>query len=195
MIRSCSDNFFDPSKPLHWRQIKSISGYNTLDLGMMIEVQQRWLGYARRVTAMTATFTPTRPDPTGESAPVERPDAVSAVAELENGALATFILSGATRHAAEANAFEIFGSEGTIRYLYAADRILAARADEPELKEVPITPEEERRWTVEEDFIQAVRAGQPTGSPSFWDGLKYIEMTEAIFRSAETGRTVELPLE
>jgi predicted dehydrogenase len=195
VIRSFSDTYADPAKPLHWRQVKSISGVNTLDLGMMIEVQQRWLGYARRVTALAATFTPTRPDAAGGRAPVERPDTFTAVAELESGALATYILSGVARHATETNSFEIFGSEGTIRYLYATNIILAGRAGDAELREVPIPPEEAREWTVEQDFVDAVRAGRRSTYPSFWDGLKYIEMTEAIFRSAETGRAVDLPFE
>jgi predicted dehydrogenase len=194
VVRSFSDAYHDPSAPLHWRQIGSISGLNTLDLGMMIEVQQRWLGQARRVTAMTATFTPERTNE-GRSERVDRPDSVSAIAELENGALATFLVSGATRHAGEANAFEIFGSEGTIRYLFAADKVLAARAGDAELHEVPIPAEEARTWMVEQEFVDAVRAGRRDGSPSFWEGLKYMEMTEAIFRSAESGQTVELPFE
>jgi hypothetical protein len=31
--------------------------------------------------------------------------------------------------------------------------------------------------------------------PTFWDGLKYIELTEAIFRAVETGRAADLPFE
>ena len=41
----------------------------------------------------------------------------------------------------------------------------------------------------------AVREGKRTAEPSFWDGLKYMEMTEAIFRSAKTGQAVELPFD
>jgi predicted dehydrogenase len=194
-ITSFSDAYHDPTKPLHWRQVGSISGLNTLDLGMMIEVQQRWLGYTRRVTAFDKMFIPTRPDSAYDSGRVDRPDTVSALAELESGALVTLVVSGVARHAAEANAIQIFGSEGTIRYLAAGDRILAGRAGESELREIPISPDEERRWTVEEEFIAAVRAGRRSAEPSFWDGLKYMEMTEAIFRSAESGKAVDLPFE
>jgi predicted dehydrogenase len=195
LISSFSDAYHDPTTPLHWRQVVSLSGYNTLDLGMMIEVQQRWLGYARRVTALDHTFTPTRPDSTYSSGRVDRPDTVSAVAELESGALLTLVVSGVARHAADANAIQTFGSEGTLRYLAAGDRILVGRAGDAELQQVPIRPEEERRWTVEEEFIAAVRAGRRSAEPTFWDGLKYMEMTEAIFRSADTGQAVELPFE
>ena len=195
VVRSYSANYADPATPLHWRQQRAVSGYNALDVGMMVEVLQRWLGYAGRVVALEKTVYPTRPSPAGGEAPVERPDTLSAVAELESGALATLAFSGVARHAAEANAFEIYGSEGTIRYEYAADRILAGKADDPGLKEVSIPADRAREWTVEADFVEAVRAGKRSVEPSFWDGLKYMEMTEAIFRSAETGRAVDLPFE
>ncbi len=195
VVQSFSDQYADPSKPLHWRQQRAISGYNTLDVGMMLEVMQRWLGYARRVTALENIVYPTRPRPDGETGSVERPDSVSAVAELENGALATLLFSGVARHARDANRFEIYGSEGTIRYLYATDTILAGTSADAELREVPIAPEEAREWTVEADFIAAVRNNQSSGEPSFWDGLKYIEMTEAIARAAATGRAIDLPFE
>ena len=195
VIQSYSTTYADPSTPLHWRQQGAISGFNTLDLGMMIEVLHRWLGFARQVVAIERTFAAERPGPDGRPAAVERPDTVSATIELESGALVTLTVSGAAHHARDANRFEIYGSEGTIRYLAGADQILAGRDDDAELAEVPITPDEERRWTVEADFIEGVRSGRRSVEPSFWDGLKYMELTEAIFRSVETGRAVDLPFE
>ena len=195
VVQSYSPTYADPTAPLHWRQVTPISGYHTLDVRMMVEVMQRWLGYARRVTAIDKTVFPTRPGPDGGAVPVGRPDTLSIIAELENGALATLMFSAVAHHAAEANAFEIYGSDGTIRYLFASDTILAGKNGDQAPREVPITPEEAREWTVEADFIRAVREGKRSIEPSFWDGLKYMEMTEAIFRSAETGRTIDLPFE
>jgi predicted dehydrogenase len=127
-------------------------------------------------------------------APVERPDTVSVIAELASGAIATINCSGVARHAAASNGFEIFGSEGVIRYLTATDTILIGKNSDSALTELKLKPEEERRWTAEADFIAAVRAGSRDVEPSFTDGLKYMEMTEAIFRSIESGKTVSLPL-
>jgi predicted dehydrogenase len=46
---------------------------------------------------------------------------------------------------------------------------------------------------VEADFIAAVRGEKvDTMNPTFEQGLKYMEFTEAVVRSAETGRTVKL---
>lgn len=197
VVRSYSPTYADPNTPLHWRQIGRISGLNTLDVGMCIEVIHRWLGYARQVTAQALTFYPERPTADGGRAPVDRPDTVSAVATMENGALATFLWSGVARHAGN-NFIEIYGSDGTLRYEIAnptdPGTIFGARADEAGLRQIPILPEEARPWTVEEDFIRAIREGR-SGSPSFWDGLKYMEMTEAIFRSAELGKAIDLPFE
>ncbi len=200
LVQSYAGPYADPTKPRHWRQERAISGYNTLDVGMMVEVMQRWLGYAKRVTAIDKTFYPTRSDGQGGQAPVERPDALSAIAELESGALATLTWSGVARHAGGANSIEIYGSDGTIRYLFGQDKpgqgkILAGKASDSELKEVPVSDEEGRTWTVERDFVEGVRSGKRSVEPSFWDGLKYMEMTEAIVRSAESGRAVELPFE
>ena len=196
VVQSFSDGYADPKAPRHWRQEGAVSGYNTLDVGMMIEVMNRWLGYAKRVTAMEKTVYPTRADPNGGGdVPVERPDTLTAVAELENGALATLLFSGVAKHTKDANRFEIYGSEGTIRYLQGSDTILAGKAEDAELKPVEVSASEAREWSVESDFIDAVRAGRKTTEPSFWDGLKYMEMTEAIFRSAKTGQAVDLPFD
>jgi predicted dehydrogenase len=195
VVRSFSDAYANPSSPVHWRQEGKISGYNTLDVGMMIEVMHRWLGYAKRVTAMEKYVYPTRPAGDGGRAAVERPDTLSAVAELENGALATMSWSGVAQHAAGGNSFEIFGSDGTIRYLFAGDKILVGKAGDAELRHLELGPGEERQWDAETSFVEAVRSGKRSAEPSFWDGLKYMEMTEAIFRSAKEGRVVEMPFE
>jgi predicted dehydrogenase len=201
-VRSFADTYHDPSRPVHWRQIARISGVNTLDVGMLIEVVHRWLGYTRKVTAQALTMIPERPPAevhqgAGETR-VERPDLLTVAAEMENGALFSGLWSGVARFGAEPNAIEIFGSDGTIRYLSGTDapgsgRILAARADEPGLRDLPILDDEARSWTVEADFIRAVREGIRDPEPSFWDGLKYMEFTDAVFRSAAEGRAVTLP--
>ena len=196
VVQSYADGYADPKSPRHWRQEGPTSGLNTLDVGMMVEVMNRWLGYAKRVTALEKTVYPMRPAPDGSGdVPVERPDTLSVVAELENGALATMLFSNVARFAKDANRFEIYGSEGTIRYLMASNTILAGKAGDADLKPVEVSAADAREWTVEADFINAVRAGKRTTEPSFWDGLKYMEMTEAIFRSAKTGQAVDLPFD
>ena len=203
-VRSYGDQYHDPSQPVHWRQIERISGLNTLDVGMLIEVVHRWLGYTRRVCARARTLLPVRPPAEVNQGKgqtnVERPDTLTVAAEMENGALFSGLWSGVAKFADGTNAIEVFGSDGTIRYLAGTDApgsgtILAAKVRETALREVPVLAGEARTWMVEADFVAAVRDGRRDPEPSFWDGLKYMEFTDAAFRSAGEGRAVDLPYE
>ena len=195
-------DYHDPNKPLHWRQMANISGVNTLDVGMLVEVVHRWLGYCKSVVAQTAAHIPERPPAdvnqgTGQTR-VDSPDTITTAAIMETGALFSGLWSGVAQFGDEPNAIEMFGSHGTIRYLSGTDApgsgtILAAKVGEKELREVPVPDAEVRTWTVEADFVNAVREGKRDPEPSFFDGLKYMEFTDAAVRSAAEGRRVDLP--
>ena len=58
----------------------------------------------------------------------------------------------------------------------------------------PISPEEEGRWRVEEEFINAIRDLEPVKNTTFATGVKYMEFTEAAARSVLDGREISLPL-
>ena len=47
---------------------------------------------------------------------------------------------------------------------------------------------------MEEEFINAIRGKEQVTHTSFEDGVKYMEFTEAVTRSAESGQSVNLPL-
>jgi predicted dehydrogenase len=192
-VRWYSDEYGDRQAPLHWRQDQAISGVNTLTVGMLAEVTQRWVGDARRVAARAFTATPERPGADGRLRKVDRPDAITVAADMVRGGLGSFLFSGIAHHPGP-NSVELYGSAGTIKYDYQADRILGARAGDADLQEIPIPPQEARSWTVEADFIAAIRSGNRTPEPSFADGVRYMDFTEGIFRSAEQGVVVELPL-
>ena len=187
-----SSQYADASLPLHWRQMPEMSGLNALTLGMWAEVLHRWFGYARRVTAQAKVHIPQRRLPDSDDwAKVEIPDTVGIVAEMMNGALTMMHFSGVTRFASH-NRCEIYGSDGTIVYNLNTDEIYGAQVGETELNPIPIPEELRREWTVEADFISAIRDNTPV-SPSFFAGLKYMEFTEAVMRSVHEGRVVELP--
>lgn len=187
-----SDGNLDAAAPLHWRQDFALQGFNTLTLGMWIEVIHRWVGCHDRVAAVVRTHTPTRRHPdTGEQVPVRIAESVSIAARLECGAVGAYQFSGVARHAPP-NRIDLFGTEGTLRYDLTTDEIRGGRTSDAEARPIPIPPELAREWTVEADFIRAVRDGGPV-EPSFHDGLKYMEFTEAVYRAAEEGRQVELP--
>jgi predicted dehydrogenase len=183
----------DPEAPLHWRQNWELQGYNTLTLGMWMEVVHRWMGPHRKVAAVLRTHTPERRDPeTGALREVRIAESVSIAAELECGAVGSYRFSGVARHAPN-NAIHLYGSHGSLHYDLQTDAITGGTVAGEEARPIPIPPELAREWTVEADFIRAIREGGPT-EPSFRDGLLYMEFTEGVYRSADTGRAVDLPL-
>ena len=48
-------------------------------------------------------------------------------------------------------------------------------------------------WRVEADFVDSIRQGAPVRYTDFETGVRYMEFTEAVARSAYLGRAVELP--
>ena len=191
--RSLSGGNSDPNTPLHWRQVDRFSGLNALNMGILVEVIHRWFGYMNTVSAQAETAIKTRPLADGEGAgSVERPDTVNILGRMENGATAAFLFSGVTRFGMDPQV-EAYGSDGTLVYKLGSDTILGGKAGDDGLKEIPIPEDEAREWTVEQDFVDAIKGG-PQGDTSFYNGVKYMEFTEAVFRSVERGETVNLPL-
>ena len=191
--RSFSGSNCDPEDPLHWRQIERYSGFNVLNMGILIEDLHRWFGPMKTVSAQAETFIKERPLANGEgTGAVERPDAVHVMGEMESGAQAAFLFSSVARFGMDPQ-LEAYGSEGTLIYKIDTDTILGGKAGDDGLSEIPIPEDEVREWTVEEDFINAIKGG-PQPDTSFAAGVKYMEFTEAVCRSVEQGKTVTLPL-
>jgi predicted dehydrogenase len=193
-VRGLGPDYVDQMAPLHWRQDAALSGYNTLALGMWIEVLHRWVGHFASISAHTAYHVPRRVKP-GSVSPVEVrvADSLGIVGTFKNGALAVLDVSGSTQFSGPPR-IELFGSDGTLVYVIGADQILLGKRGDAELHQVEITADEKRHWTAEADFIAAIREGTPV-SPDFEEGLRYMEVTEAIYRSARTGQRVNLPLD
>lgn len=195
VVRSMTPGGIDPNTPLHWRQIGRFSGLNTMSVGMLVEFVHRWCGYTKSVSAQAETFVAARPTDQGR-APVDRPDTVNILAQMESGATAVYLFS-CTAHHAPAERIEIYGTEGTLVYETSAvlddQRIWGAQAGDDGLRELEIPASEMRAWTVEADFIDMIKTGKPAES-TFYQGVKYMEFTEAVFRSVERGTTVHLPI-
>ncbi|MDA1313367.1 MAG: Gfo/Idh/MocA family oxidoreductase [Acidobacteria bacterium] len=189
----------DPATPLHWRQIAMYSGLNALVMGIVVETVQRWYGCMKTVSAQAKTFTKTRPiagpqsaGPQSSMGAVERPDTIYVTGEMENGAAAAFLFSAVAHHGVDPQ-IEAYGSKGTLIYNLKTDTILGAQAGDGGLSEIPIPAEEVKEWTVEQDFINLIKTGVPAWT-SFSEGVKYMEFTEAVFRSVERAAVVNLPL-
>lgn len=185
----------DPSAPLHWRQSAELSGLNMLALGILHETLVRWTPHPTRVLAQTHTFVTERLDPaTGETAKVGTPDSVQILTEIPGGARGIYHLSGAIHHGPGMQ-LHLYGSEGTLKYSFAnGDRLVGAKAGDAQLAEIPIPDSKAGSWRVEEEFINAIRGEEEVEFTDFATGVRYMEFTEAVARSAEQGSAVSLPL-
>jgi predicted dehydrogenase len=185
----------DPELPLHWRQSAEYSGLNMLTMGILHETLTRWVPDPTRVLAQTHTFTSQRRDnSTGAAHDVGTPDSVHVLTELPGGARGVYHLSGAI-HFGPGMQIHLYGSEGTLKYLLAPeDPLLGARRSEGELKEIAVPPEKAGGWRVEQEFVNAIRGQEKVEFTDFAAGVRYMEFTEAVARSAAGGKAVSLPL-
>jgi predicted dehydrogenase len=192
-----NDQYVDVSGELHWRQNRKYSGINFQYLGVSAEINRRWFGDHTRVFAQSKTFHPK----TVSSHSYEKlPDTMNVLSEFEDGTPIVYLHSGVTRFSGSPR-LEIYGDEGTLVYhwqnrLNAVTGIFGAKAGDSELAQIPIPPELESNWSMNEDFIGMIRYDN-IPSPelaTFYDGLKYTEFTTACFKSLEAGTWIDLPL-
>ena len=191
-VQSLGNAFMEQGGPMHWRNDRDLSGYNILNMGIWYEAMIRWVGRATKVTAMTSINVNSRKEENGEVVDVSIPDHVSVIAELANGAMANMQFSAVTG-LSSGNGVWIYGSEGTL-HVDGAQNVYGGQRGDAKLLELN-TPEEGRAyWRVEEEFCNAIRGQEKITRTPFEVGLHYMEFTEAVTRSAQTGQTVALPL-
>ena len=185
--------FLERDTPFHWRQDSSLSGYNIMSLGIWYEALMRWAGEASQVMAMGKTFVKERKEAgSGKMRPIHIPDHIDVLADMDCGAQMHIRISKVTGLADESKAV-LYGSEGTL--CFSSGKLYGAKKGDSELKELAISPEEEGRWKVEEDFIHAIKGESIKGgsaNTTFEDGLKYMLFTQAVHQSITTGRSVSV---
>ena len=189
VIIGANDQFHDTDQPLHWRQDREISGFNVLAMGILHEAALRWAPDPTRVFAQVATCGPTWTD--GEAT---IPDSVQVLTELAGGGRGLYHLSGIALFGPGFH-LHFYGSAGTIRLALAPEQqLLIGKAGEDELHEPEIPADQLGDWRVEEEFIGAIRGEETIRFTDFDTGVKYMEFTEAVTRSAESHQPVSLPL-
>src|SRR5205814_2228230 len=151
----------------------------------------RWLGPARRVLAATRVTVPRRRDADGAWHDVRVPDHVDVLATLRGGAVAHLRFSAVTALAPPSEVW-IFGSEGTLRLEADARRLSGARRGEDALREIPVPADRRIGWRVEEEFVSAIRGRETVRRTTFEDGVRYMEFTAAVARSAALGQAVDV---
>ena len=185
--------FIDRDGTFRWRHNRDLSGYNIMFLGIWYEALMRWVGPAANVTAVTKVNVKTRNDESGERHNITIPDHVEILCEMASGPIVHIRISAVTG-LAPADQVWFYGTEGTLKLDASAMKLYGGRRGDEALSEIVIPPEKQGDWRVEEEFINAIRGLETVTHTSFEDGVKYMEFTEAVTRSAQTGTRVYLPL-
>ena len=193
-MRVTPNSFVDAGIPLHWRQNRDLSGYNIMSMGIWYEALMRWVGPASKVVAMTKVAVQNRRDENGDPHTVTVPDHVDILCEMACGAQAHIRVSSVTGLASGSEVW-LFGSEGTLRFEGPPSLALfGGRRGDGQLTEISIPPEKQGEWRVEEEFVNAIRGLERVTHTPFEVGIHYMEFTEAVTRSAQTGQAISLPL-
>ena len=177
---------------LDWRHDVAFSGYNTLNIGASYEAMMRWLGRSNHVMAMSKVHVPYRRNGSGDLTSVGVADHVDILFELAGGAQ-VHMRASETTGLSTGNHTWIYGSEGTI-HVDRRQNVFAGRRGDSELAQVPNPREAQAYYRVEEEFINAIRGIERITMAPFETGVHYMEWTEAVYRSAQTGQAVYLPL-
>ena len=181
LLNSHSNSWMDASKPAHWRQRVDVSGLQVLTLGIYIEVLHRWLGDITEVQADGGVMFPDR-----QGYEVEVPDFLHVLCSFRNGARGSLTFSGVASHP-PGDQLTIHGTKGTLIYDFVNDVIQLGKTGGP-LETVTIPAELHRSWTVEEDFIRAVRdASAPRPKPDFIEGMRYMRVVQAVAVAQDSG--------
>ncbi|MDQ8182090.1 Gfo/Idh/MocA family oxidoreductase [Pelagicoccus sp. SDUM812005] len=183
----------DSDAPLNWRQDRSLSGNNTLMLGIYYEVVQRWLGEEPdRLLANGAVFTKQRrKGAAGELVDVEIPETIDVIAEYESGLRLLGRMTG-LELGSGSDGYVIAGSKGTLRLDLKAGTLSKTLLGGKESVVEPAA-EDVADWNVEADFVKSIREGAPIELTNFEDGLAYMRFTDAAIKSlAEDSAWVSL---
>ncbi len=185
--------FIDWDSPLHWRQERDLSGFNILNMGIWYETLMRWIGPAVNVQAMSTVNVRQRRNEEGWLRGLTVPDHVEVLCRMACGAQARLRFSAVTGHAPPSQVW-LYGSEGTLQLDMGSGKLMGGRRSDEGLREIEIAPEKEGAWRVEEEFVNAILGLEKVTHTSFADGVRYMEFTEAVTRSAQEGEVVGLPL-
>ncbi len=174
-LQSFTGAYLNADAPAHWRQRIEISGLNVLALGIYVEVLQRWLGDITGVYARGKTLHEVR-----QGYEVIIPDLVTVLCTFANGAEGVLEFSGINA-LPSGDRLEVYGDSGTMAYDFGTDAVQAGRLGDRASHKVELTPDLEGGWTVEDDFITAVKSrGKSRPHPDFEDGVRYMRVVQAV---------------
>lgn len=218
--RTCymQDWIADPAFPMVWRLDKKQAGSGALgDLGShMTDLSRFLIGEISEVCASMTTFIKQRPVTPGSKTKgtVTVDDAVSWLANFDNGAVGTFETTRFARGRKNAHTFEIYGSKGSLRFDFEDMNHLYfwSAKDSPVtqgFRKIMVTeakhPYMDAWWpaghsigyqhtfvNAVRDFLDALAKGKKV-EPDMTDGLKVQAVLDAIEKSASSRKWVKVP--
>jgi len=180
--------------PFSWRHDRDLSGFNTMMLGGRYESLVRILGAATSVTAITRVFYPLLANASGGKRITSVPDHVEILAELAGNSVLHMRLSSVVGLSSPSDLW-LFGTEGTLHCILAPiSEIWWGGRGQDKLSIIDIKSSSRVEIDTEKQFIDAIRGDGTVAETTFEDGVRYMEFTEAVARSAQERRTINLPL-
>ena len=198
---------YDPRRLLSgWMSQKSLGGGLMGALGThFVDALRHWIGEIASVSARLTRFSPDRNPATGE--PANSNDTILSRYTFHNGGAATLIISGVVAPAQGAR-IVLNGTQGTLVATQPGGNpatdglVLGARSGQDGLQELPMPPEfvpfhddRDPRLMPFRLLLRAFDRGIETGTspaPNFEDGLRGQQVLDAVYRSADEGRTIRL---
>ncbi|MBH69024.1 MAG: hypothetical protein CMM58_11770 [Rhodospirillaceae bacterium] len=195
-INSGSD-YPDFNSTPHWRQDRDFSGNNIMNMGIWYEAIMRWLGPVSSVFALGQSIVSYRIDENGDRVNMSIPDHVDITGQfVQGGHMRLTVSSVIGLSPAEVDLF-IFGTEGTLRILQNKGSTLELYGGDKKrstLEKLSIRQENKGHWRVEEEFINSILGEEEITHTDFTTAVRYMEWTDAVTQSIQTGRSINLPL-
>jgi predicted dehydrogenase len=189
--------FPDSDQDAHWRHIRELSGNNVMTTGIWYENMMRLVGPAASVSANAQVRVPHRRGWDGNRYNMTIPDQIDIIYSTGAGTNVNLSVTTVSGPFVPPTEIWLYGTEGTIHIATSGlgnDPVVSgARKGDDKMSVIEVPAEKRGDWRVEEEFINAIRGTEPITRSNFTDSLKYMEFTDAIQESWQTGKRIYLP--
>lgn len=196
VVVAADASFRDTTQPLHWRQNREISGFNTMALGIFHEALIRFAPDPTRVFAQTEVFETSHADGINGKSAADVPDSLQILTRFQSGSgegRGLYHISAIALHGPEKR-IELYGSEGTIRITFGANEVVEiGQSGDDSLRVLNVPTDKRGGWRVEAEFIGAIRGTESVRFTDFETGARYMAFTEAVAESADQDVPVSIP--
>jgi predicted dehydrogenase len=188
--------FPDSDQDAHWRHLRDLSGNNVMTTGIWYENLIRLVGTASSLSANAQIVVPSRRGWDGNRAQMTIPDQLDVIYALDGGGSVNLSVTTVSGPFVPPTEIWIFGTEGTIHIATSGlgndPVVTGARKGDDKMTEIAIEDAKRGSWRVEEEFINAIRGTEQVTRSNFTDSVKYMEFTDAIQESWQTGKRVNI---